>query len=236
MRPPIPPADLPAGLAPAGLWVRTVAWLVDALIVGLPVLWLAHLLGGARWAALAQAWQALGRLTGEAMLQAIESGQAPLAMLLGLAAPLRPALAAVIHALHQALWPPLLLFVLAAALYWPLLESAALRATLGKRLLGVQVGDAAGGRLGLAQAGKRHLAGIASWATLNFGHAMAALPGHRALHDRLADTRVFWHRDAARKVPFWGGLLIAVAMLLPLVFAWLAASSLSRAMEAAIGV
>lgn len=218
------------------MWPRTVAWQVDALIIGLPVLLLTNLSGGKRWTALAQAWQTLGTRTGEAMLHALESGHDPLAMMASLIAPVRPVLGALIHALHQALWPPLLLFALIAALYWPLQESSNARATLGKRLIGLQVGDAAGGRLGLAQAGKRHLAGIASWATLNFGHAMAALPGHAALHDRLADTRVFWRRDAARRVPFWGWLLIVTAVLLPLVFAWLAASNLSRAMEAAIGV
>ena len=91
-----------------------------------------------------------------------------------------------------------------------------------------------GGSIHIRRAGLRHLAGVFSWLTLNIGHLLAAsAPGHRALHDRIAGTQVVWV-GAARRVPAWGWLLVAVAILLPLVVAGAAVAALSSAMQAAL--
>ncbi|RMH88110.1 RDD family protein [Lysobacter pythonis] len=236
MRPPTPPADAPA----AGLWPRTVAWLVDALLLAALAAMASAALPGARWPALVAAWRALGATMGRTMLTMFEHGgdppNIPLAMLAA-NGPLRPAIAEVAAALHHALAPPLLLLLGLALLYWPFGESGSAQATPGKRLVGLRVTDAHGRRLGPVQALKRHLAGGLSWLSLNIGHLLAAQgPEHLALHDRLADTRVRWRDGAARKTPAWGWLLVVAAMLLPPLLAAQAMLALARAMNAAMGL
>lgn len=185
-------------------------------------------------------WKALGMSMGEAMRESVARGEdiaALTARLMEPAGPLRIAIRAVIDALRNALWPRLLLFALIGALYWPLQESGAARATFGKRAMGLVATDARGHRLSMAQALFRHFVGALSWLTLNIGHLLAArAPGHRALHDRLADTRVSWRTGVTRKVPMWGWALLAAGTLLPVLFAVWAAMSLSDAMQAALGL
>ena len=235
--PPTPPPVEPAPRLPAGLWPRTVAWLVDAGIVGLMTIGMSMWLPGARWPALVERWQALGTTMGRWMREAAERGDDPLTMLAALYAsngPIRPAIHAVVTSLHAWLWPPLAVFVLLGALYWPWLERGEKSATFGKRLLGLEAREATGARLSWGRALARHLAGTLSWLSLNIGHLLAAsAPGHRALHDRIAGTQVVWV-GAARRVPAWGWLLVAVAMLLPLVVAGAAVAALSSAMQAAL--
>ena len=64
----------------------------------------------------------------------------------------------------------------------------------------------------------RNLAGLLSWLSLNFGHALAAVPPqHRALHDYLAGTQVLAH---AAPLPRWArAWLVVQALLLLLAFA-----------------
>jgi uncharacterized RDD family membrane protein YckC len=63
--------------------------------------------------------------------------------------------------------------------------------TVGKALVGVRVVAADGGFLPLRAALLRHLAYVASIATLGFGYVMAGLRAdRRALHDLLAGSRV----------------------------------------------
>lgn len=238
MRPQIPRAD--AANAGAGFWPRAVAWLLDALIVMLPLAVIAALMGDARLDALHGAWHRLGNTLGETMRASMERGEAPLTMLQSWLSPaslLRVAIHDVAVALHALAWPWLAAFIALAACYWPLQEAGPHRATLGKRVLGLLVETTDGARLGLRDALLRHAAGALSWLTLNIGHLLAAnAPRHQALHDRIAKTCVVWRENARRTVLFWGWLLMAAACLLPLLLAACAALSLVAAMEVALGV
>ncbi|PJK08057.1 hypothetical protein CO614_00800 [Lysobacteraceae bacterium NML120232] len=234
MRPPIPP-ETPAG---AGLLPRSTAWCVDALLLSLPVILISVALPGVRNAGVRQHWRALGEVMGRQMELTIQRGGDFFAYLQdvwaadGLA---RGAIADLQQALMQGIGIPLLLFVLLALLYWPLLEAGRCQATFGKRLLGLRVCDgSARARITYAAAFKRHLAGSLSWLSLNIGHLMMAAGEHRALHDRLADTRVVWAEGAARRTPWWGGLLILLVCASPLLLGVLAAAELSAAMASVI--
>lgn len=238
MRPQIPRAD--AANAGAGFWPRAVAWLLDALIVMLPLAVIAALMGDARLDALHGAWHRLGNTLGETMRASMERGEAPLTMLqawLSPASSIRIAIHDVASAAHAAVWPWLAAFVVLGALYWPLQEAGPHRATLGKRVLGLLVETTDDVRLGLRDALLRHVAGALSWLTFNVGHLWAAnAPRHQALHDRIAHTRVAWRGSAKRAVPLWGWLLMVAAFALPLLLALSAASALANAMQAALGL
>jgi uncharacterized RDD family membrane protein YckC len=89
----------------------------------------------------------------------------------------------------------LLLFLIShfviGLLYFAILESSEHGATPGKILLGLRVCDTDGNTLTLFEAALRHLAKIASYATLNFGFLLAGLTERKqALHDILAGTLV----------------------------------------------
>lgn len=76
-------------------------------------------------------------------------------------------------------------------LYWPALESSRWQATVGKRVMGLQVTDADGGRLSFPHALLRMLAKILSSIPLGLGFVMAAFTARkRALHDIVARTLV----------------------------------------------
>ncbi len=63
--------------------------------------------------------------------------------------------------------------------------------TLGKRLMRIRVVRADGSRLGYGKATSRFFADMLSSMTVLVGYLMAAFDEeHRALHDRLCDTRV----------------------------------------------
>lgn len=69
-------------------------------------------------------------------------------------------------------------------LYSALMESSRYRATFGKRLMGVQVVTASGGKLTFGQATARHLMKFFSLFSAGFGFAMAGFTKRRqALHD-----------------------------------------------------
>ena len=236
MRPPIPP-ETPATV---GLWPRTTAWVVDALSLAVPVALVSAVLPAVRDAGVARHWRALGEVMGRQMDLTIHEGGDFLAYLRdvfaadGLA---RAAIENFHHALLQGVGIPVLLFLLFGLVYWPLLESGKAQATLGKRLVGLQVRDGSFARIGFAQALKRHLAGSLSWLSLNIGHLLAASgERNRALHDRIADTCVVWRQGAARRTPWWGWLLITVLAVSPLLIGVLAASALSDAMASVIAV
>src|SRR5690606_26061153 len=98
---------------------------------------------------------------------------------------------------------------------------------------GLRVTDRAGRPPSLPRSLSRHLAGAASWLTLNLGHALAALPPRQlALHDRFAGTRVVAASGAP--LPGWARLwLAAVAAAGLAATAWLALAA-SRAMQAGL--
>ena len=85
----------------------------------------------------------------------------------------------------------ILLYYVAAALYYGLQESSRFQATLGKRALGIKVTDEHGQRLGRGRAFGRWFAAALSYITLYIGFRVAAFTRRKqALHDFVADTLV----------------------------------------------
>jgi len=83
------------------------------------------------------------------------------------------------------------LWLLIFWLYKSLFESSKLQATLGKRLLFIQVTDLRGERIGFLRAAGRFLGFLLSTLTFGVGFLMAAFTQHRqGLHDLLAGTLV----------------------------------------------
>jgi uncharacterized RDD family membrane protein YckC len=80
-----------------------------------------------------------------------------------------------------------LLVVMAAWLYWALLESSALQATPGKRALGLVVTDLQGRRISFARASGRFFPGMILW--IGF-ITIAFTEKKQALHDMLAGCLV----------------------------------------------
>jgi uncharacterized RDD family membrane protein YckC len=84
-----------------------------------------------------------------------------------------------------------LAYLLAALLYWPLMESSSLQATLGKQLLGMQVTDGAGERLSFVRSLLRNIAKIISAIPLYIGFLLAAFTSRKqALHDIITNCVV----------------------------------------------
>ncbi len=76
-------------------------------------------------------------------------------------------------------------------LYFALQESSAAQATLGKRLLGLQVTDRVGNRIGFGRATGRYFGKLVSALALYIGFMMAGWTQRKqALHDMMADTLV----------------------------------------------
>ena len=85
----------------------------------------------------------------------------------------------------------LLLFLMGNWVYFSVLESSAWRATVGKKILGLQVVDLAGKRLSFARASGRFFGKILSSMTLLIGFLMAGFTARKqALHDILAGCLV----------------------------------------------
>ena len=233
---PTPAEPLPR----AGFWARYAAWSLDAACL-LP---LVALLGASRMAhAFADARAALHVLASEIprlLGDALATLQAPTDMARQLLAD--PMIATAAERLQAAigaiLFTPLLLYAVLALPWSVLFEQSSWQATPGKRALGLAVADAQGRRLKAGHALLRFLAAALSWLTLNLGHALAALPPHLALHDRLSDTRVL-RQAASKRLPAWAKawllaqLLVAVAAVAGL-FLWLQAA-MQAAMQQALG-
>ena len=76
-------------------------------------------------------------------------------------------------------------------LYWPVLESSARQATIGKSIVGIQVTDLSGNRMTFLRAFLRNLAKIISSIPLGIGFLMAAFTARKqALHDIVTDSLV----------------------------------------------
>jgi uncharacterized RDD family membrane protein YckC len=85
----------------------------------------------------------------------------------------------------------ILILSIGAWLYSAFSESSSWRATVGKRLLGLQVVDAEGDRIGFGQATVRHFMKFLSLFFLTIGFMMAGWTKRRqALHDMPPDTLV----------------------------------------------
>ncbi|GGJ97343.1 RDD family protein [Luteimonas terricola] len=116
-----------------------------------------------------------------------------------------------------------LLYYVAAALYFSLFESSRHQATPGKMALGIKVVDQHGQRLSFGHALGRWVAATLSYLTLYIGFLMAAFTERkRALHDMVAGTLVVdrWafseHPERQRRD--LGGCLIAAILVVVLMF------------------
>ncbi len=97
----------------------------------------------------------------------------------------------------------ILILAVGSWLYCAFAESSSWRATVGKRLLGLQVITAGGGRISFGQATVRHFMKFLSLFTAGFGFMMAGWTKRRqALHDmpcdvlviRIPETALSFHR------------------------------------------
>ncbi len=105
------------------------------------------------------------------------------------------------------------LWVLLSFLYWPVLESTARRATLGKGLLGLVVADADGGRLSFVRSLLRNLAKIISAIPFGIGFLLAAFTGRKqALHD-LITKAVVLRQGGSSMVRALGVLAVGLVLL-----------------------
>lgn len=84
-----------------------------------------------------------------------------------------------------------MLITMAAWLYWAVLESSPWQATVGKKLLGLEVTDLEGRRITFARASGRYFGKILSTIILCVGYLMAGFTEKKqALHDILAGCLV----------------------------------------------
>ena len=191
----------------AGFGQRALAWSLDFALLSPLLLWLA-------WPPLARAGAALvgwlAQVQGWMLERVLAAGGivSPLAMAQDLLAdPVQGAAAkAQVAQLTGAIVQVGLRVGAISALWFVAFEASPWQATPGKRLLGLHVETSDGTRPSLVRALARHVAGLASWLTLNLGHLLAALRSdHRALHDLIAGTRV----RASGPLPAWGRALLA---------------------------
>lgn len=102
--------------------------------------------------------------------------------------------------------PVYLLWIAITFFYWPVLESTAWRATVGKKVLGLVVGDIDGGGLSFLRSLLRNLAKIISSIPFGIGYVLAAFTARKqALHDLITKAVVM------RKGP--GSVVRAVGVL-----------------------
>jgi uncharacterized RDD family membrane protein YckC len=99
---------------------------------------------------------------------------------------------------------PLIGGILVWFFYAPVLESSAIRATIGKYLLGIQVSDLAGHRLSLKAATIRNLLKIISTVLLFIGFFVAMFTRRRqSVHDLIADSVVVYGRSEVAVADAW---------------------------------
>jgi uncharacterized RDD family membrane protein YckC len=102
--------------------------------------------------------------------------------------------------------PAYLLWIGITFFYWPVLESTAWRATVGKKVLGLVVGDIDGGGLSFLRSLLRNLAKIISSIPFGIGYVLAAFTARKqALHDLITKAVVM------RKGP--GSVVRAIGVL-----------------------
>jgi uncharacterized RDD family membrane protein YckC len=154
----------------AGFWIRVAAGLFDLLILAIPVIVFVSFLsvGMGSWVAFLD----------------LHPGESP----------------DQIHALFGPTFLVLTLvfFVLIEWLYFAILESSSWRATLGKRLLGLQVGDVDGNPVRFLRASGRFFGGRLLMQMPSVGlyyflvdcACIGMVPGKRAIHDMLAGCLV----------------------------------------------
>jgi uncharacterized RDD family membrane protein YckC len=148
----------------AGFWLRFVAYLIDYLILDVPLLILSTGAGFIFGLSAARSHSQVGFLNSNGTLNA------PFITL------------------------ELVIFVVSITLHWlyfALQECSSAQATLGKRVLGLKVIDLAGQRIGFGQATGRFFGKIVSGLTFCIGYIMAGVTERKqALHDMIASTLV----------------------------------------------
>ena len=149
----------------AGFWKRTAAYFIDSIVVQV---------------ALQVLFRVVGLFGSESIvkLQQLSEAKAPLQM-------------ADLSSFLGLMSIILVIGICAPILYFSIMESSKLQATLGKMVLGIKVVDRNGNRLTFWRAFGRKMAKILSTLTLNIGYFMAgATRKKQALHDKLAGTYV----------------------------------------------
>lgn len=156
----------PTHVVYGGFWLRFVAIFIDGLIIGIPVMIIATLIGGAYGFSYAVSHPGgkVGFIDSDGNLNlvfiAIEVG--------------------------------VTLFSLTVRwLYFALQESSKAQATIGKRVMGLKVIDLAGQKIGFGRASGRFFGKIISGMILCIGYIMAGFTERKqALHDMMAGTLV----------------------------------------------
>ncbi|WP_374603443.1 RDD family protein [Arenimonas sp.] len=223
-------------MRPTGFFRRYAAYSLDLLVPGLvsvPILWST----GQRMLARTELHMAEAELRMfELMSQAEAGGGHALGGMLewGADPALRSALLALVAAWLEAAGIAALVFVALTALWFIAFEASPWQASPGKRLAGLRVVKADGGRPGAGRIAARFFAGAPSWLLLHLGHAMAAVRRDgRAMHDLLAGTRVVLAPEATTKMPRWARYwLAAQAIVLVAALMAVAAQYLLLAVEA----
>ena len=118
----------------------------------------------------------------------------------------------------------ILLLAIAGCLYYALLESSSMQATLGKRALGIKVTDLQGERIGFGRALGRLFGHILSFLIFGIGFAMAVFTERRqTLHDKMAGTLVVNREEAPEDIqqagaapaaPMWQSIAAVLGFVL----------------------
>lgn len=186
-----PPHAMPPHSAP--ILRRSVAWLIDALMVSAIATAASWRWTAAALSSCASSLRALQDAVSARVVEALLAGAQPAAMLRELQHD--PALLLAAQRVQDALVPLLVSWGLAYAVFafaWHVAgDLSSWQGSAGKRLLGLRV-EAIDGRAPTGrQAALREAGSALSWLTLNLGHVLALVPPRRqSLHDRLARTRV----------------------------------------------
>lgn len=161
----------PGHLQYAGFWIRVVAYLVDGLILSIPIFIIVIIFGVIVGIA--------GGLTKESFSP---SGNPDSSQAMGVAMGLGIVLMELVF----------FVFVLVISwLYFAKLESGPMQATYGKRLLGLKVTNLSGERISFGQASGRFFCKILSKMIFYIGFIMAGFTERKqALHDMIAGTLV----------------------------------------------
>jgi uncharacterized RDD family membrane protein YckC len=150
----------------AGFWLRFLAYIIDALILGVVEMIVFLIFVGSTGLKTMMSLKQSGDMQDE---EAIAATAAMMSSFI-------------------AIW--LLIFII-QWLYFALMESSVGQATLGKKALGIQVTDIQGNKISFARATGRFFGKIISGMILFIGYIMAGFTSKKqALHDMMADTLV----------------------------------------------
>lgn len=150
----------------AGFWRRLGAFIIDSFVISIPVSVISIPVMFSKFQQLAVQMPADGTAPTPEMLQSLFS-------------------------VYGSLFALQLAGVVIFWLYFSLMESSKLQATLGKMALGIKVTDEKGNRIGFGRATGRTLGKIISYMIMYIGFLMAGFTARKqALHDFMASTLV----------------------------------------------